>query len=98
MAFRADMGAAWANTTVVVMTEFGRTVRPNGTRGTDRGTAGAGFILGRRSPGRPCMPTGPAFGPRALEGRDLTPTLDTRAALKAAISAAFDLTLLQATA
>ena len=46
MAFRTDMGAAWSNTTVVVMTEFGRTARPNGTRGTDHGTAGAGFIIG----------------------------------------------------
>ena len=41
VAFRADMGAAWEDTTVVVMTEFGRTARPNGTRGTDHGTAGA---------------------------------------------------------
>ncbi len=39
-------GRAWSNTTVVVMTEFGRTARPNGTRGTDHGTAGAGFLLG----------------------------------------------------
>ena len=46
MAFRTDMGPAWSNTTVVVMTEFGRTARPNGTRGTDHGTAGAGFIIG----------------------------------------------------
>ena len=44
--FRTDMGEAWSNTTVVVMTEFGRTARPNGTRGTDHGTAGAGFVLG----------------------------------------------------
>ena len=42
------MGTAWQNTTVVVMTEFGRTARPNGTRGTDHGTAGAGFVLGPR--------------------------------------------------
>ena len=30
------------------MTEFGRTARPNGTRGTDHGTGGAGFLLGPR--------------------------------------------------
>ena len=48
MAFRADMGEAWQTTTMVVMTEFGRTARPNGTRGTDHGTAGAGFVLGPR--------------------------------------------------
>ena len=46
MVLRAEMGAAWTGTTVVVMTEFGRTARPNGTRGTDHGTAGAGFVLG----------------------------------------------------
>jgi uncharacterized protein (DUF1501 family) len=46
MAFRTDMGPAWQNTTVVVMTEFGRTARANGTRGTDHGTAGAGFLIG----------------------------------------------------
>ena len=46
MAFRTEMESAWSNTTVVVMTEFGRTARPNGTRGTDHGTAGAGFIIG----------------------------------------------------
>ena len=43
---RTEMGPAWSNTTVVVMTEFGRTARPNGTRGTDHGTAGAGFLIG----------------------------------------------------
>jgi uncharacterized protein (DUF1501 family) len=42
--FRTEMGTAWSNTTVVVMTEFGRTARPNGTRGTDHGTAGAGTL------------------------------------------------------
>jgi len=46
VAFRAEMQDAWADTTVVVMTEFGRTARPNGSRGTDHGTAGAGFLIG----------------------------------------------------
>ena len=58
MAFRTEMGPAWANTTVVVMTEFGRTARPNGTRGTDHGTAGAGFV--HRTEG------GAVDGPRRL--------------------------------
>ena len=39
VAFRTAMGPAWQTTTVVVMTEFGRTARPNGTRGTDHGEA-----------------------------------------------------------
>ena len=93
MAFRTEMGPAWANTTVVVMTEFGRTARPNGTRGTDHGTAGAGFVLGPTSRDRRCSPTGRASTIAALfEGRDLKPTLDTRAVLKAAIAGTFDLT------
>ena len=97
MAFRTDMGAAWSNTTVVVMTEFGRTARPNGTRGTDHGTAGRGFH--HRAHGREVdvFSDWPGLGDRALfEGRDLKPTLDTRAVLKAAIAAAFDLTPAQA--
>ena len=97
VAFRTDMGAAWANTTVVVMTEFGRTARPNGTRGTDHGTAGAGFVLGPQVAKSTVHADWPGLSDRALfEGRDLKPTLDTRAVLKAAIAGTFDLTPAQA--
>jgi uncharacterized protein (DUF1501 family) len=93
VALRAGLGTAWANTTVVVMTEFGRTARPNGTRGTDHGTAGAGFVLGPRVARSAVLSDWPGLSDRALfEGRDLKPTLDTRAVLKAAIAATFDLT------
>src|SRR5687767_72752 len=93
IAFRNDMGPAWSNTTVVVMTEFGRTARPNGTRGTDHGTAGAGFVLGPRLAKSTIVTDWPGLSSNALfEGRDLKPTLDTRAVLKAAIGGAFDLT------
>ena len=92
-AFRNDMGTAWQNTTVVVMTEFGRTARPNGTRGTDHGTAGAGFVLGPRLAKSTIVTDWPGLSSSALfEGRDLKPTLDTRAVLKTAIAGAFDLT------
>jgi uncharacterized protein (DUF1501 family) len=93
VAFRNDMGTAWQNTTVVVMTEFGRTARPNGTRGTDHGTAGAGFVLGPRLAKSAIVADWPGLSSSALfEGRDLKPTIDTRAVLKAAIAGAFDLT------
>ena len=96
MAFRTDMGAAWSTTTVVVMTEFGRTARPNGTRGTDHGTAGAGFIIGPKIARSTAFADWPGLDDRALfEGRDLKPTLDTRAVLKAAIAGTFDLTRAQ---
>jgi uncharacterized protein (DUF1501 family) len=75
------------------MTEFGRTARPNGTRGTDHGTAGAGFVLGPKLARSTVVADWPGLSDRALyEGRDLNPTLDTRAVLKGAIAATFDLT------
>ena len=96
VAFRSEMGPAWASTTVVVMTEFGRTARPNGTRGTDHGTAGAGLVLGPRLGRSRVVADWPGLAERVLfEGRDLKPTLDTRSVLKAAIAGAFDLTAAQ---
>jgi uncharacterized protein (DUF1501 family) len=95
--FRTEMGEAWSNTTVVVMTEFGRTARPNGTRGTDHGTAGAGFVIGPKLARSTVVADWPGLSDRALyEGRDLNPTLDTRSVLKGAIAATFDLTAAQA--
>jgi uncharacterized protein (DUF1501 family) len=97
VAFRGEMGDAWSDTTVVVMTEFGRTARPNGSRGTDHGTAGAGFVIGPRLARSAVIADWPGLEDRALyEGRDLRPTLDTRAVLKAAIAGTFDLTAAQA--
>ncbi|HET9452915.1 MAG TPA: DUF1501 domain-containing protein [Gemmatimonadaceae bacterium] len=96
-AFRTEMGDAWKNTTVVVMTEFGRTARPNGTRGTDHGTAGAGFVIGPKLARSAVFADWPGLGSRSLfEGRDLSPTLDTRSVLKGAIAATFDLNAAQA--
>ena len=45
-AFAQQMGPAWNNTVVVVISEFGRTVRENGTRGTDHGHGTAYWVLG----------------------------------------------------
>lgn len=97
LAFRTEMGPAWQNTTVVVMTEFGRTARPNGTRGTDHGTAGVGFLIGPRVARSRVLADWPGLGELALfERRDLRPTLDTRSVLKAAVSGTFDLSEPQA--
>jgi uncharacterized protein (DUF1501 family) len=96
VAFRTAMGPAWRTTTVVVMTEFGRTARPNGTRGTDHGTAGAGFVLGSRLARAHVVSDWPGLAQNTLyEGRDLKPTIDTRAVLKAALAGTFDLTSAQ---
>src|SRR5690606_27405081 len=97
IAFRSEMDSAWQDTTIVVMTEFGRTARPNGTRGTDHGTAGAGFVIGPRVARSAVLSDWPGLAPSALyEGRDLKPTLDTRAVLKGVIAGTFDLNANQA--
>lgn len=96
-AFREAMGEKWPGTTVVVMTEFGRTARPNGTGGTDHGTAGAGFVLGSGVSRSRVVADWPGLADRQLfEARDLAPTLDTRAVLKGVLAGTFDLTAGQA--
>lgn len=44
--FAEAMGAEWSRTVVVVLSEFGRTFRENGTRGTDHGHGSVHWILG----------------------------------------------------
>jgi len=44
--FREEMGSAWADTLVVTVTEFGRTVAENGTHGTDHGVGTCCFLAG----------------------------------------------------
>jgi uncharacterized protein (DUF1501 family) len=44
--FADEMGPQWNNTAVVVVSEFGRTFRENGNRGTDHGHGSAYWVLG----------------------------------------------------
>ncbi len=77
------LGAAWEQTAVAVVTEFGRTVAPNGSGGTDHGTATAALLLGGAVRGGQVLADWPGLGRSALyEDRDLKPTLDLRAPLK----------------
>ncbi len=46
VALKAALGSDWARTTVVVLSEFGRTFRENGNRGTDHGHGSVYFVLG----------------------------------------------------
>lgn len=78
-ALRDGLGEAWRQTAVLVVTEFGRTVAINGTRGTDHGTASAAFLVGGAVRGR-VIADWPGLSAAALhQGRDLSPTLDLRA-------------------
>ena len=82
-AFADGMGAAWKDTVVVVVTEFGRTVRVNGTEGTDHGTATVALVLGGAVNGGRMLADWPGLSEQALyQGRDLKPTLDLRSVLK----------------
>ena len=44
--YKQEMGNTWKNTTVVVISEFGRTFRENGKRGTDHGHGSVYWVLG----------------------------------------------------
>ncbi len=82
-AFRTDMGADWANTAIIVVTEFGRTVAPNGAGGTDHGAGAAAFLTGGAVAGGRVLADWPGLSRSALhEGRDLRPTTDLRAVFK----------------
>src|SRR4029077_5214459 len=43
---KQQLGSAWADTAVLLVTEFGRTAAINGARGTDHGTGAAALLLG----------------------------------------------------
>ncbi len=79
-----SLGNAWQYTSVLVMTEFGRTVAENGTGGTDHGTAGAAFLLGGAVAGGHVRADWRGLAAEGLlEGRDLPPTTDARSVMKA---------------
>jgi uncharacterized protein (DUF1501 family) len=81
--FAQGMGSAWKETVVIVVTEFGRTARINGTEGTDHGTGTVALTLGGRINGGRVLADWPGLSEASLhEGRDLRPTLDLRALLK----------------
>jgi len=88
LALKDGLGEAWASTAVLVMTEFGRTVRVNGTGGTDHGTGTAAFVLGGAVAGGRVRADWPGLADgRLLEGRDLQPTTDLRALAKGLLTA-----------
>jgi uncharacterized protein (DUF1501 family) len=82
-AVETNMGEAWRETVVAVVTEFGRTARINGTNGTDHGTATVAFLAGGALEGGRVIADWPGLKPAQLyEERDLKPTTDLRAVLK----------------
>jgi uncharacterized protein (DUF1501 family) len=89
-ALQAGLGSLWADTTVLVATEFGRTVAINGTGGTDHGTASAAMLIGGDVKGGRVLADWPGLGQTALfEGRDLKPTMQLDAFIAGAVAEHF---------
>jgi len=86
-ALETGMGARWSQTVVAVVTEFGRTVEVNGTRGTDHGTATVALLLGGALDGGRVIADWPGLAKGDLyEGRDLYPTTDLRSVFKSVLA------------
>jgi uncharacterized protein (DUF1501 family) len=82
-AIETNMGDAWRETVVAVITEFGRTAKINGTDGTDHGTGTVAFLTGGALRGGRVVADWPGLKPAQLfEQRDLAPSTDLRAVLK----------------
>jgi uncharacterized protein (DUF1501 family) len=78
-AFRADLGPAFERVVVVVMSEFGRTARENGTGGTDHGHGNVMLVLGGKVQGGRVLGNLPALtADQLFEGRDVPVTTDFR--------------------
>ncbi len=78
-AFHQDMGDRMSEIVVVTMSEFGRTAKENGNRGTDHGHANCMFVMGGDVKGGLVYGKWPGLEDRQLnEGRDLMLTTDFR--------------------
>ena len=85
--FESGLGTHWRDTAVVVATEFGRTVRINGTEGTDHGTGTIALLAGGAIRGGRVIANWPSLRPASLyEGRDLAPTTDLRVVIKGVLA------------
>lgn len=84
-AFAQHMAEDWTTTVVVVISEFGRTFRENGTRGTDHGYGTAYWVLGGSVQGGRIVGEQVALGPRTLNQQRDWPVLTDYRALLAGI-------------
>jgi uncharacterized protein (DUF1501 family) len=82
-AIKTNMGAAWSETVVALVTEFGRTAHVNGNAGTDHGTGTIALLAGGALKGGRVIADWPGLKEAdLLERRDLKPTTDLRTVLK----------------
>jgi uncharacterized protein (DUF1501 family) len=82
------LGQGWSDTVVLAATEFGRTAKVNGTRGTDHGTASTALLIGGAVAPGGLIGDWPTLAPAKLfENRDTAPTADMRALFKGVLHA-----------
>ena len=88
--YRKGLGTKWDQTLVLTVTEFGRTVKMNGSWGTDHGYGSAMFLAGGLVTGGQVVADWPGLANKnLLEGRDLMATIDSRSVCCAALDAVF---------
>lgn len=81
-ALSLGLGDAFKDTVIVVASEFGRTVRQNGTGGTDHGRGNVMWLLGGAVAGGQVLGDWPGLDkPALVDGRDLAVTTDFRQVL-----------------
>ena len=81
-----------SNTIILTMTEFGRTVKENGSAGTDHGYGSVGLLAGGLIKRSSVIANWPGLANRELyERRDLYATIDYRSVCAACVEAAFGL-------
>jgi uncharacterized protein (DUF1501 family) len=91
-AFRDGLGTQWSQTTILAITEFGRTARVNGNAGTDHGTGTIALLAGGAVKGGRVIADWPGLKPAELyQSRDLRPTTDLRAVVKGVLADQFGL-------
>ena len=91
-ALKSGLGKMWNSTVVMTVTEFGRTLRQNGSAGTDHGYGSACMIAGGLLENAGIVSDWPGLKSNNLyEGRDLLATIDMRSVCAACLEATFGL-------
>ncbi len=86
-ALKTALGPVWKRTAVIMATEFGRTVHPNGAGGTDHGTGSAAYLLGGAVDGGHVRAEWVGLKTSALkDGRDQPARTDLRALFKGVLA------------
>ena len=90
--YRRGLGDAWEDSIILTITEFGRTVAVNGTRGTEHGYGSVGLLAGGGLKGSGVLTDWPGLSKKdQFEKRDLMTTIDYRSVCAACIEKAFGL-------